>query len=1116
MLVLLGAITLVPVFGGTASAHHSNINATVACTGTVSWTATSWATGPAGTNSDIRVFLTNGASTTQIGQGKFDAADNFQFSGTVAWPSGAASVVISSKPFSAWGNGVDSPVGSSVTLTKPTNCSSQPSAGNVVSCTNFSAGNGDGVAVLTLNNPTTPFGAGVVVNVYNPDQTATFTSYTVANGQTRQVTFSPLGDGVHTIKVLSGATDLTQSFTIDCDSPVPAASHTVICANGDGQVTITLRNTGGEAATFAVTDPFTSAVESVVVGSASSATRTFSGFADGAYTVIVMSGATNLSQSFVVDCDHPLPRVSNTVTCDAPTHDGSVVVTLANDGTEAVIFQVTNPLTGAVEQVSVAPGAGTTRTFGGFSDGAHTVKVTADGQDYSQAFEVHCDLPPSISHTENCVAGDGVVAITLTNNGDDLNAVFVVQGTTYSLAPGATRTMTLGALADGSHVIAVTVNGVDSSFQIAVSCDRPGEPAVDLTSRCVNEDGSVTVVLRNIGGQLPLVFNVEGVDHSVPANSNVDVTLTGLNDGDRTMHVTQGTLDLSRTVRIACDLPPTVNASLTCVAGSNGHSDGQVTVTLQNNGDDAAVTFVVEGLPHQVGAKSSTNVEITGLSDGPHSIAVATAGADFSFSVNVACDHAGVASLTSTPACVAFDGAVTVTLAVIGGELPVTFMVNGDEHAVAPDAHLDVVVDGLADGANHIGVTAGDQDLSFDVEVACDPALTITARCASVDVIGDIDQYWFDVTNTEGAALPVAWDGGAATIAAGQTVTIASTTPLLVVIHDGVPVAGGETNGVTCVRTVTFTKELKGQPAVAERYTVRVSRLTGDTYTEELTFDLQAGVPQTINLPSTLDPAGVAYRVEETDAGTAVSSVVSPDQLQLSGHLGETVNVVVTNGYASVQIDKASFTIAAAPGAPITYSLLAVNTGGLTLHPVVILDRLPANVAFVSASVDGGAGQCVLTEATRPQLVTCTMSEALAPSELTKQITLVVQVDTSVTPGTTILNQAQIRGMYDPDSSVGGQSEALLSVASPAAELSCLPVVAGAVCDLSTVVEVPVVATVASNSAVVIATPFVGQLPTTGATNLRFQLTLAVGSTLLGAALMISGRRTKRRQYPIR
>ena len=86
VLVLLGAIIIVPAFGGTASAHHSNIDASVACNGTVSWTATSWATGPAGTNPDIRVFKTVGNTTTQIAQGAFNNANNYQFSGTFAWP----------------------------------------------------------------------------------------------------------------------------------------------------------------------------------------------------------------------------------------------------------------------------------------------------------------------------------------------------------------------------------------------------------------------------------------------------------------------------------------------------------------------------------------------------------------------------------------------------------------------------------------------------------------------------------------------------------------------------------------------------------------------------------------------------------------------------------------------------------------------------------------------------------------------------------------------------------------------------------------------------------------------------------------------------------------------
>jgi hypothetical protein len=88
--ILLGAITVVPVFSGIASAHHSEISASVACDGTVSWTAKSWSTGAEGTNPDIRVTKTVNSVTTPVGQGAFNNANNYQFSGTFAWPAGGA------------------------------------------------------------------------------------------------------------------------------------------------------------------------------------------------------------------------------------------------------------------------------------------------------------------------------------------------------------------------------------------------------------------------------------------------------------------------------------------------------------------------------------------------------------------------------------------------------------------------------------------------------------------------------------------------------------------------------------------------------------------------------------------------------------------------------------------------------------------------------------------------------------------------------------------------------------------------------------------------------------------------------------------------------------------
>jgi uncharacterized repeat protein (TIGR01451 family) len=216
-----------------------------------------------------------------------------------------------------------------------------------------------------------------------------------------------------------------------------------------------------------------------------------------------------------------------------------------------------------------------------------------------------------------------------------------------------------------------------------------------------------------------------------------------------------------------------------------------------------------------------------------------------------------------------------------------------------------------------------------------------------------------------------------------------------------------------------------------------------------ITFDLVAGTPTTINLPSTLDPAGITYRVVEVGRGSASTSVVTPDSLTLAGNLGETVSVTITNGYASVSLAKQASSAQVGVGTQFSYSLAATNTGGLTLHPAVVLDRLPTAVSFVSASVAGGGGACVLDQAVHPQLVKCTLGAALAASTTSPIITITVRVDATTTLGSTLQNQAKVVGAYGPSGTI---SEA------QGAPLSCAPVVDGTVCALSAKVATAVVA----------------------------------------------------------
>lgn len=1197
--ILLGVVTAVPFLSGTASAHHPTITASTACNGTISWTSVAWAgdgTNASRINSDIKITLSivsgSGAAPAAI-HGAYSVANNFQFSGTFTWPTGATSIKITALAVAAWGNG--SGGGSSTdtgTMTPPTGCGSNPSVTKTISCVAASPGNGDGKVVLTLTNNGSVFGSSAAFKVYNPDQTVTSTTYNVANGGSTNVTFTGINpDGNHSIKITVGATDLSQTFTIDCDSPVPSVSNAVSCAGGDGKIVVTLSNTGGDPVTFAVTPPTGGNPTNYPVAANGSSTVTFTGLADGAYTVVITIGGAHYDQSFTVDCDHPAPVVTSAASCDVASHDGKVVVTLANTaGTEAAIFHVTNPFTNAVEDVTVAAGGTTTRTFSGFSDGQRSVHITVSGDNtnYDQSFTVACDLAPSYQHSEACVSGDGTVNVDLTNDGDDVNATFVLEGTTYTVAPGATKTVAFAGLSDGSHSFTLTINGVDNSFQVTVDCDRPGQPAVEVAQACADEDGSVAITLKNVGGQLSLTFVVDGQNHVVPANSSVIVNVTGLTDGPHTITITQGQTDFSQQVTVNCDAPPTVEHSYACAAGDNGHSDGSVVVTLHNNGDDTSVTFTVNGTEHVVGPKASAQVTISGLADGSHTIAVAGGGLDFSFTVDVACDHPGTPSVSSSQSCADHDGTVVVHLTATGGEQAIAFTVNGSEVAVQPDTTVDVTINGLTDGSHHIAVSGGGSDFSFDVTVACDlppatevssvcsafdgqvsislinqgddvavtftvngvdhvvapgatevvvvsglsdgqhsitlsingvpqapiaagfdcdPVFSATAVCNTVDIQGAVSLYWYTITNTEASALQISWDGGSATVPAGGSLQVASNTAPLSLQYNGGEIATASAAGDACTRHVTFTKELIGQPPTGETYTILVSRLVGADYQSEVQFDLEAGVPKTIDLPSTLDPNGIQYKIEEIDAGTASTSTISPDQLKLTGNLGETISVVVTNGYASVQIDKQSLTANVVAGGEITYTLQATNTGGLTLDPVVITDRLPGQVEYVSVSVADNGGTCVLAEAGRPQLLVCSMADALPAGGVTKVITLTVKVDASVASGTTILNQAKVLGSYVPVQA-GKRLDGLDGQAVDT-DLSCLPAIAGTVCDLSAKVGTPVteVGQESPSTTTTTISHGGGGLPPTGSSSPVPMLAIALGAAGLGAAMLLVRRR---------
>jgi uncharacterized repeat protein (TIGR01451 family)/LPXTG-motif cell wall-anchored protein len=636
-----------------------------------------------------------------------------------------------------------------------------------------------------------------------------------------------------------------------------------------------------------------------------------------------------------------------------------------------------------------------------------------------------------------------------------------------------------------------------------VGTSLSGYGVVDFTF----DNSSTSPLADGVSFTIPAFNGSPAVSFDVDKGQIVVKTYQPIADGTYTVAITSDTIPFSQTQTFTVDCnhaAPVVTSSASCDEESN---DGTVTITLSNLLGAETATFIVanpftSALENiDVPAGGSTTRSFSGFTDGTHTVAVSVVGSNTNFDQTfiVKCDLAPKVSVSE--ACVEFNGSLSVLLENFGDDVAIKFTVNNVDHIVDPNDSLTVIIGGLADGPYSIPLSInGVAQPALTGTIHCDPEFGVQAVCNTVDTEGAVSLYWFTINNTENTDLLVTWTGGSATVPAKGSKTIASTTAPLSLKYNGGVIATAPATQVICTRDITFTKVLVGQPPTGETYTIRVSRLGGGAvYEEEVTFDLKAGVPVTISLPSTLDPAGLDYKFEEIDAGSAASSSMSPDQLKLSGNLGETISVVVTNNYASVQIVKQSLTTSVQAGGQITYTLQATNTGGLALDPVVITDRLAPQVSFVTATVADNGGVCALAESTRPQLLSCTMFGTLAPGALTKTITLTVKVDSNVVAGTQILNQAKVLGAY---------TNVVLAPAAAATDLSCLPAIAGTVCDLSATVAVPV--SEVGQEAPTTTTTVTKQLPSTGSSTTLPTLALALGFAGLGGILLISRRRTAR------
>lgn len=222
-----------------ASAHHPEISASMSCSGLVSYTATAWSDSDPARRTNNAVTVRIGGTT--IGTGAFTSGNGFTFSGTHQLATPLPGSIVVTAVTGPWGpNGEFGSSGSSTSTGSITiaPCPAQPAATIAdVDCT-------AGGSLVTLIN-TGGEDATFTITVDG----AAFDTITVAGGATATRTVSVAEDATAAISVsATGMTTVSSSAHRDC---VPGATVGAIDCTLGGSI-VTLTNTGGQPATFAI------------------------------------------------------------------------------------------------------------------------------------------------------------------------------------------------------------------------------------------------------------------------------------------------------------------------------------------------------------------------------------------------------------------------------------------------------------------------------------------------------------------------------------------------------------------------------------------------------------------------------------------------------------------------------------------------------------------------------------------------------------------------------------------------------------------------------------------------------------------------------------------------
>ena len=430
-------------------------------------------------------------------------------------------------------------------------------------------GGSDGQVTLTASNGTPAY--------QYSDDNVTFVGSNVFGG---------LNAGTYTFYT-EDVEGCTAQTTIDVDEPDAITASLTITdetCNGsdDGEITVTA--SGG-----------TAALEYSLDGITYQSSNTFTGLADGPYTVTIrdFNGCTQtVSGSVQPGSDLNLTATVDSVSCNAGS-DGQVTLTASGGFT---------PYEYSDDNITF----GGSNVFGGLTAGTYTF-YAQDASGCSGQTTVDVEEPDAITASltivdESC-DGSNDGEITVTASGGTAALEYSLDGITYQSSNIFT------GLADGPYT--VTIRDFNGCTQTVSGNVQPGAGiTLTATADSVNcnggSDGQVTLTAS--GGTAPYEYSDDNITF---VGSNV---FSGLTAGTYTFFVEDVTgCDGQTTIDV--DEPTAITASLTIVDETcDGDDDGEITVTA--SGGTAALEYSLDGITYQ-----SSNV-FTGLADGPYTVTI--------------------------------------------------------------------------------------------------------------------------------------------------------------------------------------------------------------------------------------------------------------------------------------------------------------------------------------------------------------------------------------------------------------------------------------------------------------------------------------------------------------